>query len=70
MEIKNKTNILATPNFFSIYCNGILIKSNFFISKIGTPNTLKKAYEDLEKLKWGVFENKEIQNKFDLVLNK
>lgn len=70
MEIKNKSNILATPNFFSIYCNGILIKSSFFISKIGTQKTLKKAYEDLEKLKWGVFENKEIQNKFDLVLNK
>ena len=68
--MKNKSNILATPNFFSIYCNGVLIKSNFFISKIGTPKTLKKAYEDLEKLKWGVFENKEIQNKFDLVLNK
>lgn len=68
--MKNKSNILATPNFFSIYCNGILIKSSFFISKIGTPKTLKKAYEDLEKLKWGVFENKEIQNKFDLVLNK
>ena len=68
--MKNKSNILATPNFFSIYCNGILIKSNFFISKIGTQKTLKKAYEDLEKLKWGVFENKEIQNKFDLVLNK
>ena len=70
MAIKNKSNILATTNFFSIYCNGILIKSNFFISKIGTQKTLKKAYEDLEKLKWGVFENKEIQNKFDLVLNK
>ena len=68
--MKNTTSLLVTPNFFSIYCNGILIKSSFFISKIGTPKTLKKAYEDLEKLKWGVFENKEIQNKFDLVLNK
>ena len=68
--MKNKTSLLVTTNFFSIYCNGNLIVSMFFISKIGTPKTLKKAYEDLEKLKWGVHENKEIQNKFDSVLNK
>lgn len=68
--MKNKSSILATPNFFSIYCNGNLIVSMFFIVKLGTPNTFKKAHSELEKLKWGVHQNKEIQNKFDSVLNK
>ena len=70
MEIKNKSNILATPNFFSIYCNGERIKTVFSLGKVGTFKNVEKANEQLNEMKWGVHENKEIQNKFDSVLNK
>ena len=70
MAIKNKSNILATPNFFSISMNGERIKTVFSIGKIGTSKSIEKANEQLNELKWGVHENKEIQNKFDSVLDK
>ena len=70
MAIKNKSNILATPNFFSIYCNGQRVKTVFSLAKTETSETIKKANNQLEELKWGVHENKDVQNKFDKVLNK
>ena len=68
--MKNKSNILATPNFFSIYCNGQLVKTVFSLARIGTAETFKKAHGQLEEMKWGVHENEGVQKKFDSVLNK
>ena len=68
--MKNKTNILATPNFFSIYANGNRVKTVFSLSKIQTSETVKKANNQLEELKWGVHGNEAVQKKFDSVLNK
>ena len=68
--MKNKTNILATPNFFSIYCNGQIVKTVFSLARIGTAETFKKAHNQLEEMQWGVHENKDVQKKFDSVLNK
>ena len=68
--MKNKTNILATPNFFSIYCNGQLVKTVFSLAKTETSETIKKAKNQLEELKWGVHQNEAVQKKFDSVLNK
>ena len=68
--MKNKTNILATPNFFSIYCNGKRVKTVFSLSKIQTSETVKKANNQLEEMKWGVHENEGVQKKFDSALNK
>ena len=68
--MKNKTNIIATPNFFSIYCNGKRVKTVFSLSKIQTSETVKKANNQLEELKWGVHGNEVVQKRFDSVLNK
>ena len=68
--MKNKTNIIATPNFFSIYCNGNRVKTVFSLSKIQTYETVKKANKQLEELKWGVHGNEAVQKKFDYVFNK
>ena len=68
--MKNKTNIIATPNFFSIYCNGQRVKTVFSLAKTQTAETIKKANNQLEELKWGVQGNEAVQKKFDSVLNK
>ena len=68
--MKNKTNILATPNFFSIYANGKRVKTVFSLGRIGTAESFKKANNQLEEMKWGVHENAEVQTNFDSVLNK
>lgn len=68
--MKNTTSLLVTPNFFSIYCNGELVKTVFSIAKMQTSKQYQKAMKQLEELKWGVHENKDVQNKFDKVLNK
>lgn len=69
-QMKNKPSILATPNFFSIYINGKRVKTVFSLSKIQTSETVKKANNQLEELKWGVHGNEAVQKKFDSVLNK
>ena len=68
--MKNNINYLVTPNFFSIYCNGVKIKTVFSLSKVGTAYNFKRAHTQAEELKWGVHRNKGIQKKFDAVLNK
>ena len=68
--MKNTTSLLVTPNFFSIYCNGELVKTVFSLAKMQTSKQFKKAHEQLEELKWGVHKNKDVQNKFDKMLNK
>lgn len=66
---KNKISIIATPNFFSIYCNGQRVKTVFSLAKTQTSETIKKANEQLEEMKWGVHKNESVQKKFDSVLN-
>ena len=68
--MKNHVNYFATANFFSIYCNGVKIKTSFSLSKVGTAFNVKRAYQQIEELKWGVHRNKDVQKKFDSVLNK
>ena len=68
--MKNKTNILATPNFFSIYANGKRVRTVFSLGRIGTAESFKNANGQLEELKWGVHENAEVQRNFDSALNK
>lgn len=68
--MKNKTSIIATPNFFSISCNGQRVKTVFSLGKVHTSESIKKANQQLEELKWGVHQNENVQKKFDSLLNK
>lgn len=68
--MKNQISYLVTPNFFKIVCNGVTIKTVFSLSKVGTAYNFKRAHTQAEELKWGVHRNKNVQNKFDSVLNK
>lgn len=68
--MKNKVSYLVTPNFFSIVCNGVTVKTVFSLAKVGTPFNYRRAHTQAEELKWGVHRNKKVQKKFDSLLNK
>jgi hypothetical protein len=68
--MKNKVSYLVTPNFFSIICNGETVKTVFNVEKFGTAFNYQRAHAQADELKWGIHQNKEIQKKFDSLLNK
>lgn len=68
--MKNNVNYLVYPNFFVIFCNGEKVKTSINLEKLGTAYNLKRAHTQAEELKWGVHRNKDVQKKFDSLLNK
>lgn len=68
--MKNKVSYFVTGNGFSIICNGQTVKTVFGLTNVGTAYNFKRAHTQAEELKWGVHRNKEVQKKFDSLLNR
>ena len=67
--MKNKVTITVSKNYFIIFCNGKKIATFFILFPKRHLETAKEAHNAVERLKWGVHNNSEVQRKFDAVLN-
>ena len=67
--MKNKVTTTVSANFYSIFCNEVKIATFFVLFPTSQFETIKKSKEAVERLKWGNHQNKEVQQKFDAVLN-
>ena len=67
--MKNKVTITVSKNYFIIFCNGNKIATFFILFPKSYFETAKEAHNAVERLKWGVHNNSQVQKKFDAVLN-
>ena len=67
--MKNKVTITVSKNYFIIFCNGKKIATFFVLFPKSHFETAKEAHNAVERLKWGVHKNSQVQRKFDAVLN-
>ena len=67
--MKNKVTITVSKNYFIIFCNGNKIATFFVLFPKSHFETAKEAHNAVERLKWGVHNNSQVQRKFDAVLN-
>ena len=67
--MKNKVTTTVSNNYFIIFCNGNKIATFFILFPKSYFETVKEAHNAVERLKWGVHNNSQVQKKFDAVLN-
>ena len=67
--MKNKVSTTVSKNYFIIFCNGNKIATFFVLFPKSHFETAKEAHNAVERLKWGVHKNLQVQRKFDAVLN-
>ena len=67
--MRNKVTTTVSANFYSIFCNEVKIATFFVLFPTSQFETIKKSKEAVERLKWGVHNNLQVQKKFDAVLN-